>query len=472
MNRNPEMVSVSRTPWREAFPDVVVHSTVKVRDRHRDYEAAKSGDTRAALRLAADLTDNALLPDIAAFAGGGSACLLPVVADELAGFNAIPDALCGVLSQRLQMPVASGQIVQSNKVGHTRAPSFQRIMTPAEFDGHVEPGTSYIIIDDHVGLGGTLANLRGYVEASGGRVVGMTTLTESRDARTIALSPETRDMLWTKHGKGLDNFWRHQFGYGIDCLTELEAQNLVRQPSVAAIENFLAKAAVEARGRGIETARPPLAAVRSRISARAFIIAVDGPAASGKGTIARALAAHYGLPHLDTGLLYRAVGVGVARSGGNPDCEADAVAACTFDPALLADPDLRSEAAGGLASRVSGHPGVRAALLRYQQDFANQPGGAVLDGRDIGTVIAPDADAKLFVTAEAEVRAARRHAEDASHDFDAILADIRARDERDSARSAAPLRCAADADLLDTSDLTIGAAVQRAIALVEARLSR
>jgi len=203
-----------------------------------------------------------------------------------------------------------------------------------------------------------------------------------------------------------------------------------------------------------------------------MIIAVDGPAASGKGTIARALAAHYGLPHLDTGLLYRAVGMGTARAGGDPDNEADAMAACRFDEALLADPELRSEAAGALASRVSRHPGVRASLLAYQQDFARQPGGAVLDGRDIGTVIAPEADAKLFVTASAEVRAERRHREDAATSYDDILADIRARDERDSGRSAAPLRQAEDADLLDTTNLTIGAAVQRAIALVEARIRR
>ncbi len=203
-----------------------------------------------------------------------------------------------------------------------------------------------------------------------------------------------------------------------------------------------------------------------------MIIAVDGPAASGKGTIARALAAHYHLPHLDTGLLYRAVGVATDRVGLNPDIEADAAACTQIDAALLADPALRSEAAGALASRVSKHPAVRAALLAYQQDFAHQPGGAVLDGRDIGTVIAPDADAKLFITAAPEVRAKRRHLEDSHADYAAILADIVARDERDSGRSAAPLRQAEDADLLDTSDLTIAAAVQRAIALVEARIRR
>ena len=201
-----------------------------------------------------------------------------------------------------------------------------------------------------------------------------------------------------------------------------------------------------------------------------MIIAVDGPAASGKGTIARALAAHFGLPHLDTGLLYRAVGVATVRAGGDPDSEADALAACGFDDDLLTDPELRSEAAGGLASRVSIHPAVRAALLKRQQDFAHQPSGAVLDGRDIGTVIVPEADAKLFVIASPEIRAKRRHSDDPARDYPAILADIHARDSRDSGRADAPLLQATDADLLDTSDLTIAAAIQQAVRLVEQRL--
>lgn len=204
-----------------------------------------------------------------------------------------------------------------------------------------------------------------------------------------------------------------------------------------------------------------------------MIIAVDGPAASGKGTIARALAEHFGLPWLDTGLLYRAVGVGVLRAGGNPDDPADALAAAEFPDALLEDPELRSEEAGNYASRVSVHPAVRAALVERQRAFAARPGGAVLDGRDIGTVIAPGADAKLFVTASAEIRARRRHDDErqwnAEADYDDILEDIRERDRRDSDRAAAPLVRARDADLLDTSDLTISAAVRRAIELVEAR---
>ena len=203
-----------------------------------------------------------------------------------------------------------------------------------------------------------------------------------------------------------------------------------------------------------------------------IILAVDGPAASGKGTIARALAAHYHLPHLDTGLLYRALGVATVRAGGDPDSADDVLAACQFEEALLGDTELRTEAAGGFASRASIHPAVRAALLKRQQDFANQPGGAVLDGRDIGTVIAPHASAKLFVTASAQARAHRRQRDDPDQDFEAIHSDILARDARDSGRSDAPLRQAPDADLLDTSDLTIDLAVQRAIALVEAQLKR
>ncbi len=205
-----------------------------------------------------------------------------------------------------------------------------------------------------------------------------------------------------------------------------------------------------------------------------MIIAVDGPTASGKGTLAKALAAHFGLPFMDTGLLYRAVGRQVQLNGGDADDADDALAACDFDDSLLDDPVLRSEEIGGLASRVSVHPVVRAALNRRQVDFANQPGGALLDGRDIGTVIAPHADAKLFVIAPAKIRAERRHAEMVVRDmhvsFVDILADIEARDVRDSNRADAPLKPADDAILLDTGDLTIGAAVQAAIALVEAKL--
>ncbi len=205
------------------------------------------------------------------------------------------------------------------------------------------------------------------------------------------------------------------------------------------------------------------------------LIAVDGPAASGKGTIARALAGHFGIGHLDTGKLYRVVGLMVRLAGGDPADPVAAVAAAErLDAALLDDPDLMSAANAASASIVSAHPGVRAALLARQHAFAAAPAGAVLDGRDIGTVIAPDAPAKLFVTAVVEVRAARRAAEltraGRALPLDVVIADIRARDARDSGRAAAPLTRAADAVLLDTSELSIAEAVAQAIALVEARL--
>ena len=207
-----------------------------------------------------------------------------------------------------------------------------------------------------------------------------------------------------------------------------------------------------------------------------MIIAVDGPAASGKGTIARALAAHYKLPHLDTGLLYRAVGRTVLDRGGDPANAADAAAACDFDDALLLDPRLKQSEAGNAASVVSAHPGVRDALIARQRAFAGQPGGAVLDGRDIGTVIAPNAEAKLFVRATPAIRAQRRHEELARAgsrlSYDKVLADIRERDRRDSTRATAPLRQAEDAALLDTSFLSIERAIARAIALVEQQLEK
>lgn len=211
------------------------------------------------------------------------------------------------------------------------------------------------------------------------------------------------------------------------------------------------------------------------MSKPSIVIAVDGPAASGKGTIARALSRHYDLPHMDTGLLYRAVALLLWRWGGDAGSEFEALRAThDIDKVDPDDPELRTETTGELASRISAYPAVRKALLDRQKAFAAQPGGAVLDGRDIGTVIAPDANAKLFVTASAEVRAERRQKElvgrGLSTRYEDVLADIHARDERDRGRDAAPLVMAEDADLLDTSDLTIERAVQRAIALVEARL--
>ena len=208
---------------------------------------------------------------------------------------------------------------------------------------------------------------------------------------------------------------------------------------------------------------------------KGFVIAVDGPAASGKGTIARALASHYGLPHMDTGLLYRAVALKLWRWGGDPSIEFEALRACDdlgFDPD---DQELRSEPVSRIASKVSSYASVRDALLQRQRDFAGQEGGAVLDGRDIGTIIAPNADAKLFVTASPEVRAQRRVRELLERGmpghYEDVLLDIRARDERDATREFAPLRQAQDADLLDTSELDVDQAIAEAIRLVEHKLA-
>ena len=207
-----------------------------------------------------------------------------------------------------------------------------------------------------------------------------------------------------------------------------------------------------------------------------MVIAVDGPAASGKGTIARGLARHFGLPHMDTGLLYRAVALNLWRWGGDPSSEFEALRACdvlSIDPG---DEELRSEPVSRIASSVSAYPSVRTALLERQRQFAAQPGGAVLDGRDIGTVIAPDADAKLFITAAPEIRAQRRVRELLERGmpahYDDVLLDIRARDERDAHRAVAPLRQADDVMLLDTSDLTVDTSIAEAIRLVEERLAK
>jgi hypothetical protein len=241
-----------RLPWPPDFPDAVIHNQVRVRDSHPDYAPAKGGDVEAALVLAIELVSDDAVQDLRHIVAGRPAVLLPVVAEETTGFNAIPDAMAQVLSRDLRLEAAAGEIVQTNKVGHTRAPAFQRIVTPATFGGRVRSGADYVLVDDHVGLGGTLANLRGFVEAGGGRVVAITALTESRDARRISLRAETLAMLRERHGKELDIFWNAQFGYGIACLTE--ARNLCRQPSLAAIEDFLAQAAIEARGRGLDPA--------------------------------------------------------------------------------------------------------------------------------------------------------------------------------------------------------------------------
>jgi len=208
-----------------------------------------------------------------------------------------------------------------------------------------------------------------------------------------------------------------------------------------------------------------------------MIIAIDGPAASGKGTLAKRVATHYGLRHLDTGLLYRAVARDMLATGDDlADASKAALAASRLDVATLDDPGLRTAGIGEAASQVARHPEVRAVLLAYQRTFARSDGGAVMDGRDIGTVICPDADVKLFVTASPEIRAQRRFLELSQAGIaiteTEVLADIRARDERDSTRGASPLRQAEDAVLLDTTNLDIDAAFRAALGLIEAAVSR
>jgi cytidylate kinase len=206
-----------------------------------------------------------------------------------------------------------------------------------------------------------------------------------------------------------------------------------------------------------------------------MIIAIDGPAASGKGTLGRLIAKHYGLAHLDTGKLYRAVARDVLARGGEPsDPEAALEAAKSLNATSLDDPALRSAEIGEAASLVARHPEVRKVLLVYQRAFARQPPGAVIDGRDIGTIICPDADVQLFVTASPEERAQRRYLElrEAGNGIseEEVLEDIRRRDERDKNRAVAPLVQAEDAVLLDTTNLDIDAALKAAIALIDAAM--
>lgn len=203
-----------------------------------------------------------------------------------------------------------------------------------------------------------------------------------------------------------------------------------------------------------------------------MIIAIDGPAASGKGTLGKKLAAHYGLRHLDTGLLYRAVAKSLLDAGRQPDDVAAAVAAAkALDPTALEEATLKTPAMGEMASIVSAIAEVRSALVALQRDFAAKAPGAVLDGRDIGTVICPDADIKIYVTASPEVRARRRaveyRAQGRQIEDSVVLADIVKRDQRDQNRAAAPLKQAPDAHLLDTTHLDIDAAIRAAIDIVE-----
>lgn len=243
-----------RAPWEEDFPDTILHTNLRTRDTHPDYEAAKSGDPLAAARLAVDLINPKALDHLRHLIGEKKPLLTAVSAIETTGFNAIPDAMASVIEKYIGkdlVEIEKGEIRQINKVAHTRAKGFWRFVTPALFTGQVIPGRSYILVDDHIGHGGTLANMRGYINHHGGQVIGMTTLTETRDAKKIKLEPTTLDMLRLKHGQDLEHLWLSTFGYGLDCLTNVEGGYLARQPDVDSIRRFMAAAAEEARAAGL-----------------------------------------------------------------------------------------------------------------------------------------------------------------------------------------------------------------------------
>jgi hypothetical protein len=240
---------LKRNPWPAGFPDVVVHTTVRVRDAHPDYFTAKTGDSEAAARLVRDLVTADGLAKVAAVVAGRSPIVVPVSAIESGGYNAIPDAYARFLGRRLQLRVEE-EIDQANSVGHTRSSGFVRLARRATFEGPVLAGDSYLIADDHVGLGGTIAELRAYIEANGAAMIGATTLTRSRDSHHIALRPETLRQLREKHGQSLEDLWRERFGYGLDGLTEPEAGYLLRTPDVERIRAGLAEAEAVGNLRG------------------------------------------------------------------------------------------------------------------------------------------------------------------------------------------------------------------------------
>jgi adenine/guanine phosphoribosyltransferase-like PRPP-binding protein len=222
-----------------------------MRNGHPLFVAAKTGDVRAAKKLVEDLLCSDETERLKVFLAGRKPNLLAVTADEAMGFNAIPDALAQALGARLELTATAGTVVQANKVGHTRADGWHRLVTPAVFKGEVAAGDDYVLCDDHVGFGGTLANLRGFIEAHGGRVVGMTTLTETPGARQIAVRETTLNLLQDKHGRKLEEFWCGAIGHGTASLTNIEAGYLYRVESVAAIKARMAQAAELARRGGL-----------------------------------------------------------------------------------------------------------------------------------------------------------------------------------------------------------------------------
>jgi hypothetical protein len=221
-----QLMSFRRMPWQPDFPEVIVHVSAAMRDAHADYAAAKAGAHGASVRLARDLITNAAVERLRAVLAGRRPVLVPVRAIETQGINLIPDAMAHDLAQTLDLTVTT-EIVQTNTVGHTRAGGYHRLVFPPTFAGNVERGADYVMIDDHVGLGSTLANLRGHIEAEGGRVIAATTMSASRRSEILALRPDTLQSLREKHGQPIEDLVRDQLGLELDGLTEAEAGYLL-----------------------------------------------------------------------------------------------------------------------------------------------------------------------------------------------------------------------------------------------------
>ncbi|MCU0882223.1 MAG: phosphoribosyltransferase [Hyphomonadaceae bacterium] len=232
---------------------MLVHASESARDAEAEYSLAKSGDAMAALALASALMEPSKVDWLSDLAFQHNGVFIAVSADERSGFNAIPDAMALYLDLATDVPVSHGDVVQINKVSHTKAKSLQRIVTPAQFAGGVKRGARYILVDDHTGLGGTLANLRGFLMAGGATVIWTTTLTASPGSDQLAILKGTHDLLLEQFGNDLDEFWQERFGHGIDCLTEREGRAILqtRAQSVAGLADRLAEAAEEVRGRGL-----------------------------------------------------------------------------------------------------------------------------------------------------------------------------------------------------------------------------
>jgi hypothetical protein len=241
----------ARRPWPGEFPNVVVHTSEASRDAHPDYLAAKAGQRESAIRLVCTLLSDAAVDEIRHYLGIQKPTLVPVRALEISSINLIPEAMAHEIGQRLGLAVTT-RIQQTNRVRHTRARGFHRLAFAPTFAGQVTEGRACLLVDDHVGLGGTLASLRAHIESHGGRVLLTTTLSASRGSEVLALRRETLQDLRRKHGDALERDWEEEFGYGLDALTEAEAGYLFRQPSLDAIRARLARA----RGRGVPERLP------------------------------------------------------------------------------------------------------------------------------------------------------------------------------------------------------------------------